>query len=314
MKAVVLTGYGEVENLVLREVEEPQPGPGQIKVKVAGASINPVDWKVRRGELRGLMPVELPTILGRDVSGEVVALGQGVTQFQVGDRVMGLVEHGYAELAVGQAAAFAKLPPELELEPAGALPLVGLTGAQLVEEAVDARPGQTVLVTGAVGSVGRVAVFAAKRRGAHVIAGVRARQRAAAEELEPDAIVALDQPAEVRRLHPVDAIADTVDGKLVESLLMKVKAGGVIGTVLNPPEGAEQRRIHVKAMLTHPDARRLSELGQAVVKGELVLPVDQRFPLHEARQGQVLAEGGGIGKVLLVPTGATSHAIEQGPG
>jgi len=310
MKAVVLTGYGEVENLVLRDVEEPQPGPGQIKVRVAGASINPVDWKLRRGDLRGLMPLELPTILGRDVSGEVVALGQGVSQFQVGDRVMGLVEHGYAEIAVGQAAAFAKLPPELELEPAGALPLVGLTGAQLIEEAVDARPGQTVLVTGAVGSVGRVAVFAAKQRGAHVIAGVRARQRAAAEELEPDAIVALDQPAEVRRLQPVDA---TVDGKLVESLLMKVKAGGVIGTVLSPPEGAEQRRIHVKAMLIHPDARRLSELGQAIVKGELVLHVE-RFPLHEARQGQVLAEGGGVGKVLLVPTGATSHAIEQGPG
>ena len=314
MKAVVLTGYGAVENLELREVEEPQPGPGEIQVKVAGASINAIDWKLRRGDLRGMMPLVLPTILGRDVSGEVVALGQGVTQFKLGDRVMGLVEHGYAELAVGRADAFAKLPPELEVEPAGALPLVGLTGAQLVEEAVDARPGQTVLVTGAVGSVGRVAVFAAKQRGAHVIAGVRARQRAMAAELEPDAIVALDEPAEVRRLHQVDAIADTVDGKLVASLLSKIKAGGVIGTVLSPPEGAEQKRIHVKAMRTHADARRLGELGQSIVKGELVLPVAQRFSLQDARQGQVLAENGGVGKVLLVPAGEPSHAIEQGPG
>ena len=302
MKAVVLTGYGDVEKLELRDVDDPHPGPRQIKVKVAGAGINPVDWKIRRGEMRAMLPLHLPTILGRDVSGEVVDIGSDVTEFEVGDRVMGLVEHGYAELVVGSFDSFAKLPREIELHRAGALPLVGLTGSQLVEEGVDVRAGERLLVTGAVGSVGRVAVFTAKQRGAQIVAGVRSTQRTQAEKLDVDEIVALDIPEEIKRMRPVDAIADTVNGKVVAALLDKVKVGGVVGTVLGPPPGAKEQGLRVHAILTHPDAERLAELGQAVVKGELVLPVERRFPLSEAQIAQQVAEAGGVGKVLLVPS------------
>jgi NADPH:quinone reductase-like Zn-dependent oxidoreductase len=302
MKAVVLTGYGDAEKLAFAEVDEPSPGPSQIKVKVAGASVNPIDWKIRKGQLRSLLPLHLPTILGRDVSGEVVAVGAEVADFEVGDRVMGLVPHGYAEMVVASADAFAKLPLEIETDKAAAIPLVGLTGTQLIEEAVNAQRGETVLVTGAVGSVGRVAVFAAKQRGARVIAGVRASQRAAAAELEPDEIVALDDAAEVRGLPQLDAIADTVDGKVLESLLGKVRSGGVIGTVLSAPEHAAEHGLRVHAMLAHPDSQRLAELGMAVVHGELRLPIERRFPLKEAQRAHQLAEAGGIGKIVLVPT------------
>lgn len=301
MKAIVLTGYGDVENLVYREVEDPSPGPRQIKVKVAGASVNPIDCKIRRGELRTVLPLHLPTILGRDVAGVVVAVGSEVSEFEVGDRVMGLVEHGYAEYVVASADGFAKLPPEMATARAGVLPLVGLTGMQLVDEAVGAQGGDRVLVTGAVGSVGRVAVFAAKSRGAQVIAAVRASQRVEAEELDADEIVAVDVPEEIRRLRPVDAVADTVNGKVMASLLDKVRHGGVIGTVLTPPPGAEQQGLRVHAMLVHPDPQRLAALGEAVVKGELVIPVDRRLPLSEASLAQDLAEAGGVGKILLVP-------------
>lgn len=304
MKAVVLTGYGDVEKLEYREVETPAPGPRQLKVKVAGASVNPVDWKIRRGDMRSMLPLHLPTILGRDVAGEVVGVGADVVEFAVGDRVMGLVEHGYAEYVVAGVDAFAKLPPEIETDQAGALPLVGLTGSQLVEEAVDARGGDKVLVTGAVGSVGRVAVFAAKQRGAQVIAGVRASQRSEAEKLEVDDVIAVDDPDELARVPLLDAIADTINGKVVASLLDKVRPGGVVGTVLNPPAGAVEQGLRVHAMLAHPDPERLAKLGQAVVKGELVLPISRRFPLRDAAVAQELAEGGGIGKLLLVPTGA----------
>lgn len=305
MKAVVLTGYGDVNKLDFTEVEEPNPGPRQLKVKVAGAGVNPVDWKIRRGDLRTILPLELPTILGRDVSGEVLAVGSEVTEneFAVGDRVMGLVEHAYAEVVVGSADSFAKLPPEIEVDQAAAIPLVGLAGTQLIDEAVHVQAGEKVLVTGAVGSVGRVAVFTAKRRGAQVIAGVRARQREEAEKLEVDDVVALDDPADVRRLRQVDAIADTVDGKVLEALLDKVRHGGVVGTVLSPPPGAEQQGLRVHAIWAHRDPQTLAELGEAVVKGELRLPIDRRFPLHDARTAQDVAEGGGVGKVLLVPTG-----------
>lgn len=301
MKAIVLTGYGDVANLIYREVEDPFPGPRQIKVKVAGASVNPVDCKIRRGEMRTMLPLHLPTILGRDVSGEVVAIGSEVSEFEVGDRVMGLVEHGYAELVVASADGFAKIPEEMATARAGVLPLVGLTGMQLVEEAIGAQGGDRVLVTGAVGSVGRVAVFAARNRGAQVIAGVRKSQRAEAEKLDVDDIVAVDDPEDIRRLRPVDAVADTVNGAVMASLLDKVRHGGVIGTVLSPPVGAEQQGLRVHAMLVHPDSQRLAALGDAVVKGELVLPVDLRLPLSDASVAQDLAEAGGIGKILLVP-------------
>jgi NADPH:quinone reductase-like Zn-dependent oxidoreductase len=302
MKAVVLKGYGDVEQLDFREVDEPTPGPRQIKVKVAAASVNPIDWKIRRGELRAQLPLHLPTILGRDISGEVIAVGTEVTELEVGDRVMGLVEHGYAELVVAPVDAFAKLPPELDLRSAAALPLVGLTGAQLVEEAVDARAGERVLVTGAVGSVGRVAVFAAKKRGAQIIAGVRRRQREEAESLDVDEVVALDDPEEIARLKPIDAIADTVNGKTVASLLDKVRLGGVVGTVLSPPLGAKEQGLRVHAMLAHPDPEGLSKIARAVVSGELILPIDRQFPLSQAPAAQHVAEAGGVGKVLLVPS------------
>jgi NADPH:quinone reductase-like Zn-dependent oxidoreductase len=295
MKAIVLTGYGDVEKLVLQEVDDPEPGPRQIKVKVAGASINPVDWKIRRGEMRAMLPLHLPTILGRDVSGEVVSIGSDVKEFEVGDRVMGLVEHGYAELVVGSVDAFAKLPPEIELHRAAALPLVGLTGSQLIEEAVQPHGGDRVLVTGAVGSVGRVAIFAAKRLGAQLIAGVRSSQREQAEKLDVDEIVALDDPSDIARLKPVDAIADTVNGKAVLAVLDKVKPGGVIGTVLGPPIGAKEQGLRVHPILSHPDSKRLQAIGEAVVHGELVLPVERRYPLAQAPVAQQVAEAGGVG-------------------
>jgi NADPH:quinone reductase-like Zn-dependent oxidoreductase len=302
MHAVVLTDYGDVEKLELREVDDPYPGARQIKVKVAGASINPIDWKIRRGDLRGVLPLHLPVILGRDISGTVVAVGPEVHEFEVGDRVMGLVEHGYAELVVAAVESFAKLPPEIELERAAALPLVGLTGTQLIEEGVEVQGGQRVLVTGALGSVGRVAVFAAKKRGAQVVAGVRARQRDEARKLDVDEIVALDDPKEIARMRPIDAIADTVNGKAVQAVLDKVEPGGVVGTVLGPPLGAKEQGLRVHPILTHPDPARLAELGQSVVRGELVLPIDKRYPLADVQAAQHVAEAGGVGKVLLLPS------------
>src|SRR6266704_6246139 len=106
MKAVLLTGYGDIDKLELAEVPEPRPGRGEVKVRVAGTSVNPVDYKIRRGELRHAMTLELPAILGRDAAGEVVEVGAGVRELEVGDRVMGLVQHGYAELVVAPEESF----------------------------------------------------------------------------------------------------------------------------------------------------------------------------------------------------------------
>jgi NADPH:quinone reductase-like Zn-dependent oxidoreductase len=300
MRAIVMPAYGPASVLELRELPDPKPGPGEIAVRVAGASLNPIDWKQRSGALRAYMPLELPVVPGRDAAGTVAAVGPGVTAFAVGARVLGRVMGGYAELVVAPVDAWAAVPAKMDLVDAGALPLVLLTGAQLVEEAIDARAGDTVLVTGATGGVGRAAVFAAKQRGAKVYAGVRAKHKAEAETLGADAVVVLDDDADVARLPALDGLADTVGGATAQKLLPKVKPGGKVGSVVGEPAGAKDRGLTVRAILTHSDPRRLGQLAEAVAAGQLAIPIARRFPLAEAAKAQELAEKGGAGKVLLV--------------
>ena len=300
MKAVLLTAYGDVDKLELREVPDPAPGPNQIAVRSASASINPIDWKLRSGALTAWMPLTLPAVLGRDTSGVVVAVGSDVTAFKVGQRVLGLVNGAYAELVVAATEAWAELPPHLDLVDAGALPLALLTGAQLVEDAVPARHGEVMLVTGALGSVGRVAVFVAKSRGAQVWAGVRGKQRAEAAALGADGVVALDDDAELAALPALDCIADTVGGATLARLLAKLRPGGVIGSIVGEPAGAKERGFVVRSILTHADSKRLGELAASVAAGKLVIPIAKRLPLSEAAQAQALAQKGAGGKVLLL--------------
>jgi NADPH:quinone reductase-like Zn-dependent oxidoreductase len=303
MKAIVLLEYGGPDKLVLREHAEPQPGAGQLKIRVSSASINPIDWKLRSGAYQSRVPLELPTILGRDVAGEVLKLGPGVSAFQVGDQVMGLVNNGYAELVVAPVESWAKLPLGLEPTDAGALPLALLTGDQLAMAALgDAEAkGKTVLVTGATGAVGRVAAWVAKQRGATVIAGVRGKHLAEAKALGVDGVIALDDQAALAQLGQVDFVADTVGGETTAQLLPKLKSGGVISSAVGEPAGAKAHGITVHAFMTRPDAKRLFELGTAVANGLLIIPIARRFPLVEAAAAQAFAErGGGNGKVLLI--------------
>jgi NADPH:quinone reductase-like Zn-dependent oxidoreductase len=252
------------------------------------------------GAARAMMPLELPAVLGRDVAGEVVAVGPGVTALSRGDRVLALVMGGYAEQVVASASAFARLPPGLEPRDAAALPLVVLTGAQLIEEAVQAKQGDTVLVTGALGGVGRAAVHVAKLHGARVLAGVRTSQKAEAAALGADQVVAIDDDAALSRLPLLDAIADTVGHEVIAKLLAHLKPGGTLGSVVGEPPAARGKAIVVRAFLAHPDAKRLGELALDVARGDLKIPIARRLPLAQAAEAQRLAEGGGAGgKVLL---------------
>jgi NADPH:quinone reductase-like Zn-dependent oxidoreductase len=298
MKAVVLTDYGDVDKLELRDVPEPKAGSGQIKVRVVGASINPIDWKLRSGTARARMPLELPAVLGRDASGEVVEVGQGVSAFLVGARVAGLVMGAYAEYVVAGEEAWAEVPAKLDLADAAAIPLVALTGSQLID-AVGPRAGDTVLVTGAVGGVGRAAVFTAKARGAKVWAGVRGNQRGEAEKLGVDGVVALDVADDLARLPRLDALADTVGGETTQRLLDRLKSGGTVGSVVGERPGAKDRGLVVRAFMAHPDRKRLTELIAAVADGKLTIPIAKRMPLAEIRDAQRLAEKGAGGKVIL---------------
>jgi len=301
MNAVVLHEYGGPGKLKYESAPDPVPGEGQILVRLTSTSVNPVDYKLRSGALQQYMPLTLPAILGRDISGIVRSVGPRVAGFAAGDRVMALGNAAYAELVVVNAKDVARVPEGFDLAEAGALPLVTLTGEQLISLGTKVQAGQTVLVTGAVGGVGRTAVFAAKKAGAQVIAGVRKSQLKQAEELGADQVLALDDEAALAKLGFIDAVADTVGRETAEKLLGKVKQGGVFASVLGPPANAKMNpTVRVEPVRVAPDAAMLRVLAEDIAAGRFTMPIDRMVPLSEAGDAQAAAEKGGLGKILLL--------------
>src|SRR5580658_10731984 len=237
MKAVVVHQYGGPEVLKFEDYPDPVPGPGEVLVRVAATSVNPIDYKRRAGLTKDFYPMRFPGLIGIDMSGTVVKIGPGAEGFSVGDRVFAMVDDTYAELCVAKAAVLAKVPEGLDLIQAAALPLVTTTGNQLLS-ATGVKSGQTVMVVGAVGNVGRSAIFTAKERGANVIAGVLKRQMDVAKTVGTDQMVATDDDTAIANLPPLDAVADTVGGRTAEKLIAKVKPGGVFATVLPASQNA----------------------------------------------------------------------------
>jgi NADPH:quinone reductase-like Zn-dependent oxidoreductase len=301
MKAVLLHGYGDVSRLSYEDAAMPVPAAGEVLVKTIAVSINPIDWKLRRGDLKEMMPLAFPAILGRDLSGEVVAVGEGVIGLTAGDSVFGLVNRSYAEYVVCKPEDVAKTPEGLDPIDAAALPLVLLTGAQVIEVGIRPSPGQVILVTGAIGGVGRTAVHVAKQHGAHVIAGVRSSQRIEAENLGADRVIALDDEKEIAALPELNAIADMVGHETIDRLLPHIKKNGVLATVVGAPASAEGRDLRVVAVWAQPDSVRLEKLGQEVARGLFSIPIGKRFRLSQIREAQQLAEKGGVGKIVLTP-------------
>ena len=299
MKAVLLHGYGGVDQLVYEEVPIPIAGAGEVLVKLSSTSINPIDYKIRRGDMKDIMPLPLPDILGYDLAGQVVALGEGVTGVEVNDLVLGVTDHTYAEYVTCKAKDLAHMPDGFNLVEAGVLPLVLETGTQLIELGVRPRAGERVLITGALGSVGRTAVHIAKKHGAYVIAGVRASQRTEAEKLGADEVVAVDE--DLGDLKDLDAVADTVGRDVIDRLIPHIRKNGVLATVVGKPESADGRDLQVQEVWAVPDAHRLEQLAQEMASGEFTIPIAKRFTLAEIRKAHELAEKGAAGKVLLTP-------------
>jgi NADPH:quinone reductase-like Zn-dependent oxidoreductase len=301
MKAIVVHEYGGPEVLKFEEYPDPVPDRGEVLVRVAAASVNPIDYKRRAGLTQDFYPLHFPSLIGVDMSGIVVKVGPGVEAFGPGNRVFAMADNTYAELCVVKANALADIPEGLDLIPASALPLVTVTGNQLLA-ATGIKAGQTALVMGAVGNVGRSAVFTAKDRGAIVIAGVLKRQMDEAKTIGADQVVATDDDTAIASLPPLDAVADTVGGRTAEKLIAKIKPGGVFATVLEAPQSAAYYpSVKVAPVFSHFDRDTLQFMAEAVRDGKLVIPISEELPLSEAAKAQAEAEKGGVGKILLVP-------------
>jgi NADPH:quinone reductase-like Zn-dependent oxidoreductase len=300
MKAIVVHEYGGPGVLKFEEYPDPVPGPGEVLVRVAAASVNPIDYKRRAGLTKDFYPIHFPGLIGVDMAGTVVKVGPGVEAFIAGDKVFSMADNTYAELCVVKADVLADIPEGLDLIQAAALPLVTTTGNQLLA-ATEIKAGQAVMVVGAVGNVGRSAVFTAKERGATAIAGVLKRQMDEAKTVGADQLVATDDDTAIANLPPLDAVADTVGGKTAEKLIAKVRPGGVFASVLGAPQNAAKYpSVRVVPVFSKFDRETLEFMAEAVRDGKLVIPIGEKLPLSKAAEAQAAAEKGGIGKILLV--------------
>ncbi|MGA7356998.1 MAG: NADP-dependent oxidoreductase [Candidatus Cybelea sp.] len=297
-----MTAYGGPEVMKYQDMPDPKPGGGDVLVKVTGIGINPEDMLERNGDLKDTYPLHFPAIIGLDVSGTVVATGDGVTDLVVGERVCAWSYHTYAELIADKARLFAKVPETMDLVDAAAIPLVAVTGTQLISVASGLQSGQTVLISGAAGAVGRCAVYMAKASGARVIAGVQRFQLDQAKSIGADETIALDDPVAFATIPQVDIVANTLRGKAATDLLTKVKDGGTFASVTGAPDGSRgYPQVRVVPFRSKQDWAAIAFIAAAVSSGKMTIPIGRREELKNAGAAQAAFTKGGIGKVLLTP-------------
>lgn len=309
MRAVSQETGGGPEVLKMIETRRPEPGRGEILVRVYAAGVNPADWKTRsRGEFAvGTRP---PFTLGWDVSGVVETVGDGVTVFRPGDEVYGMPRFphpagAYAEYVAAPARHFAHRPKRLTHIESGALPLAALTAWQALVDTADVQPGQRVLVHAAAGGVGHLAVQIAKARGAHVIGTASAAKHDLLRSLGADELIDYRSQDFTETVRDVDVVLDSLGGPNWSRSLRTLRPGGILISILPPDEtfpSAEAEAAGVRAvfMLVEPDRQGLQEITELVEDGRLRVIADAVFPLDKAAEAHRQGETGRTtGKIVL---------------
>ncbi len=307
MRAIRQETLGGPEVLELVDAPTPEPAPTEVLVRVRAAGVNPVDWKTRA---RGAFLREPPFVLGWDVAGVVEQVGGGVTRFVEGDRVFGMPRFPreaacYAEYVTSPSRQLARTPDALSDVEAAALPLAGLTAWQALVETANVGPGDRVLVLGAAGGVGHLAVQIAKARGAHVIGTASAGKHAFLTELGADEAVDYAAVAVEEAVSDVDVAIDVVGSEETGRAVACVRDGGLFIAVtsaggVDPLREAAGDRIRVTPILVEPDRAGLEALAALVDDGKLRPHVSATFPLEEAARAHEAGETGRTqGKLVL---------------
>ncbi|AWZ04808.1 MULTISPECIES: NADP-dependent oxidoreductase [unclassified Streptomyces] len=304
MRAIVVSQWGGPEVLTETELDRPEPGPGEILVRVHAAGVNPVDWKVRAGGT--FVPWEPALVLGWDVSGTVEAAGPGVTLFQPGDEVFGMPRFplpagGYAEYVTATARHFTRKPAAIDHVQAAALPLAALTAWQALTDTAGVRPGQRVLVHAAAGGVGHFAVQIAKALGAYVIGTASAAKHEVLRSLGADELIDYRTTVFEDAVSEVDVVIDAIGGDYAARSLKVLRPGGHLITLNSPddvPAGAEGFRTGWT--LVEPDHAGLRAIAALVEEGKLRPIVETVLPLAEAAKAHEIGERGRTtGKIVL---------------
>ena len=309
MKALQIKQYGGRDVLEVNlNAPKPAAGKGQVLVEVHAASINPIDWKVRAGYMKEMVPLSMPATLGGDVAGVVAAIGESVATLKIGDRVYGypsLLAGGsgsFADFVVAPISTLAPAPQKVDFLDAAALPLVGVSALQALEVHIKLQRGQTILIHGGAGGIGSLAIQVAKATGAHVITTATGGDRTYVQELGAEQVIDYKEKAFESCVKDVDAVFDTVGGDTTEKSFKVLKKGGTLVSMLGQPNPALAKQYGVTAIgqLTHVTTELLKRLARLVDAGTIKVRIDTAFPLEEAKEAfEVVEAGQPRGKVVL---------------
>jgi NADPH:quinone reductase-like Zn-dependent oxidoreductase len=297
MRAVVVHEAGGPEVMHLEEVDPPEPGDGEVLVRVRAASVNPADWKARRGS----MSKPLPAVLGNDVSGSVeLSRADG---FSVGEDVFGIAPSGgYAELASAPARMIARKPAGVSHEQAAAIPVAGMTAWQALYDRAGLERGQTALIAGAAGGVGHFAVQFAKLAGARTIGIGSTRNREFVLGLGADEYIDYTQQVVAESASDVDVAFDTVGGEMTVALVATLRRGGILVTIAAaaPEDAARERGARAELLSMSPSPEQLTRIAELVENGDVRVEISHTFPLAQVQQAHLLSESGHTrGKLIL---------------
>jgi NADPH:quinone reductase-like Zn-dependent oxidoreductase len=303
MKAIQINQYGGEDLLQVVDVQKPKAGKEQVVVRVIAATFNPIDVKLTSGNMRQIMPLQFPFVPGNDFSGVVDSVGEGVKEYKPGDEVFGYSSSGgaYAEYIAIDANKIALKPKKLSHQESASLALVAQTAFEMVDRA-NVQKGQTVLIQGAGGSVGSIAVQEAHRRGATVIATAASSSFERLKEDGADRVIDYKTERFEDYARNVDAVLDAVGGDVQQRSYSVVKPGGVLVTIVQPPSQEEAAKHQVKASMfsTEGKSENLRKIAQLADAGEIEPFIGRTYPITDAAKAWRDARSGKVeGKLVF---------------
>jgi NADPH:quinone reductase-like Zn-dependent oxidoreductase len=306
MKAIRIHNYGGPEVLKYEDAPRPKPQAGEVLVRVHAAGVNPIDWKVREGEMKDLWPHKFPLILGWDLSGVVEELGKGVSRFKIDDEVYSIPDPirdgAYADYIVVRESELALKPASLHHIRAAAVPLAALTAWQSLFDTAQLQPGQRVLIHAGSGGVGHFAVQLAKWKGAYVFATASTKNQDLLRKLGVDEPIDYTQQRFEDVARKIDIVLDTMGGETQERSWSVLKKGGNLVSLVQPPseEKAKERGVRAAFVASHPSGAQLAEIAKIIDSGKLAPVIDRILPLSEVRRAHELSQSGHThGKLIL---------------
>ncbi|HAG60490.1 MAG TPA: alcohol dehydrogenase [Arthrobacter bacterium] len=330
MRAYVLTRYGGPDAMQIRDVPEPQPEPGEVRIKVVAEGLNPVDYKIRQGGLRVITRLRLPAVAGCELAGTVDAVGPGVSGFAVGDPVYARVDKArlgaFAEFVCLQQDLVAPMPVSLGFAEAAGLPLAGLTALQALRDELGVGHGTRLFISGGAGGVGTLAIQLAKYLGAEVTTTASSRGEALVRSLGADRVIDYTKQDFAGFLHGFDAGLDLVGGEALEGIFRILKPGGKVVSIAGAPEPLTARKdlrrpllaplfwviswslrrrahrlgVSYRYLFMRPSGEDLRFLARLVDDGKLRPVVDSIYPFDRIGEAfAVLEEGRAKGKIVV---------------